>query len=203
MHYYLAERGVDHVFVVCKQSNFTNVSFLYKDHDNITPIPIPCANEKLEVSNLRKSLDIPLVTTHIPFGRCETDRYWDLAFYETLGLDYSIKHQYAALPTVDCSSIIMEHIGPKQDYAFVYDDSSRGYSFEPRTNMRVVKNISTLNIFEMQPIIANAAELHVMSGGLMCVMELMGVPLSGQNCFYYPIRGDLNFYNKEKFRRIN
>jgi hypothetical protein len=197
--HYLRKTNGGKVYLPTKVKNVRNIEFLYKDFNDIKIIPVE--NPPKEVPRLVESMGLELVRTTIPWGRHQTDKNWDLAFYEQLGLDYSIKHEYAVLPEVD-ELKVMKYI-PSHEYAFVYDDEERGFTYEPKTDLPIVKNIPELNMFEMVPIIRNATEIHTMIGGLMCVMELMNVPLGHQKAFLYPIRDDLNFNNKNKFEVIN
>ena len=201
--HYLRKTYGKKIYVPTKTRNLNNISFLYKDFDDIEVVGIAGNDEQVEIQSIIDSYDLELVKTVIPWGNHYIDKYWDESFYKTLGLDYSIKHEYSELPQVDEQKIMEEHVPHEGQYAFVFDDVERGFVFEPKTELEVVRNIPALNMFEMCPIIANATEVHTMIGGLVCVMELMGTPHKNQRGFLYPIRDDLNFNNKEEFEVIN
>lgn len=200
--HYLRRTYSRKIYVPTKKQNIPNISFLYQDFDDIEVVEIEGKNEEREITSIIKSKDLELVKTFVPWGNHYTDKYWDESFYKILGLDYSIKHEYAKLPMVDEQEIMDKHVSVEGEYAFVYDDPDRNFTFTPKTNLPIVKNINELNMFEMAPIMKNAAEIHTMIGGLICVMELLQLPLEGQKGFLYRIRDDLNFYNKEKFEVI-
>jgi hypothetical protein len=199
--HYIRNKLKKRVYVLSKACNIRNISFLYKDYKDIIVVEIPGINEDEETDKILKDLDLNLIRTEIPWGRHISDIYWDKAFYDTLNLDYDIKYKYWSSPKVK-SDYITDKYCPKEDYAFVYDDEKRGFRFNFSTNLPVVKNISELNMFEMEPIIRRAKEIHIMNGGLMCLIEMLDIPSSHQKAFFYPIRDNLNFRNREKFEVI-
>jgi hypothetical protein len=42
-----------------------------------------------------------------------------------------------------------------------------------------------------------------MNGGLLCLIEMLDIPKENQKAFFYPIRDNLNFRNKEKYKIIS
>ncbi len=195
------------VYVLAKTKNLANIEFMYKDFDDIEVVEIPGNDEDLETQlwlNSREDLDkIIYINSYIPWPNHMTDRYWDESFYKTVGLEYEVKLLYSTLPKIDEQAIMDKHVDVEGDYAFVYDDPERGFTFTPKTDLPIIKNKTDLNIFEMAPIIKNAKEVHTMLGGLVCLMELLKTPHGGQKGFLYPIRDDLNIYNKEKFEVVH
>jgi hypothetical protein len=190
------------IHVLTKTRNVQNISFLYKDYEDIEVVEIPGINEDQESNQISKDLNLNVIRTLIPHGRHLSDIYWDKAFYDLLNLDYNIKYTHWSSPKLNERHIIEKYC-PKEDFAFVFDDERRGFTFQASTNLQVVKNIPDLNIFEMEPIIKRAKELHIMNGGLLCLIEMLDIPKENQKAFFYPIRDNLNFRNKEKYKIIS
>ena len=56
----------------------------------------------------------------------------------------------------------------------------------------------------MIPILRKATEIHVMGSSLLCLAEVLNVPLSHQKAFFYSFRDThsdgINIRNKEKWK---
>ena len=91
-----------------------------------------------------------------------------------------------------------------QDFAFVHNDPDRGFNFKADTSLPQIPNQPDLNIFEMSCILKKATELHMMGSSLICIAEVLKLPLSHQKAFFYDIRssadGTINISNKENWK---
>ena len=207
--HYLAEKYKKNIYVVCKEHNFKNLSFLYKDFDFIHPVSInkSLSAEVEAVHKLAEDNNLELVRTVISVYN---DVPWDADFYRQLGIDYNVKFNYARLPIIEneeeiISNVLKKHgISEDQDFAFVHDDPQRGFSFNYNTYLPEVCNQPDLNVFEMSCILKKATELHMMGSSLICIAEVLKLPLSHQRAFFYDIRsgadGTINISNKENWK---
>ena len=202
--HYLAETFGNKVGVVCKESFYRNINFLYKDFPNIEVFPISNnpSQEILQTNRLADEKNYHLVRTKITDAH---DEFWDKTHYSNLGLDYQIKFDYCRLPIIENEDEILATVTNKEeDFAFVHDDQEVGLSFEYETNLPVVKNQKHLNVFEMIPILRKATEIHVMGSSLLCLAEVLNVPLSHQKACFYSFRDThsdgINIRNKEKWK---
>tara|TARA_R110002051_G_scaffold325548_3_gene428800 strand:+ start:288 stop:995 length:708 start_codon:yes stop_codon:yes gene_type:complete len=205
--HYLADTYKRKIGVVCKECCLRNVEFLYKDFPNIQVFPVSSnpSEEISQVDNLAKEKNYHLVRTTITDPH---DEYWDKTHYSNLGLDYQIKFDYCKLPTIPNSEEILSRVGDitgdSEKFAFVHDDEDLGLTFEYNTSLPVVKNQKDLNLFEMIPILEKASEIHVMGSSLLCLAEVLNVPLGHQKAFFYSFRDThsvgINIWNKDKWK---
>jgi len=188
--HYLHETHKVPIHVATKEKNLTNISFLYKDYPDINPIKISNNpnSEKTEVENLSISLNLNLVRTSITDPLAS---HWDETHYTNLGLSYDIKFDFCKLPTIpNKMEILTDHTPFPQPYAFSHINKDGP---EPRTVLPIVHNAESLNVFELIPILKNATELHLMGSSVICLAELMNVPLVSQKCFHYTFRSVKDF----------
>ena len=200
--HWLLEKHGPKIFVTSKERNYENVAFMYKDHPDIIPVKIPSdpAVEGAEVDKVATLMGLTRVNTWISGNGIYADNNWEYEFYAHRGLSYDVKYDYCKLPIVDEEKILREcPINTDKDYAFMYDDPERGFTYPFHTELPVIKNQTNLNIFEMMPIMAKAKELHMMAGGLICVADLMGLPLPHQTAYFYPFRGNFRWRGKDKW----
>jgi len=201
--HYLAMKNTCNVFVATKSKNLKNIVFLYKDFPNIIPIEVPDdpALEKKSVDRLAKNKNLELIRTHI---NDVTKGYWDEDHYSHLGLDYQIKFDYCRLPEIpNADEIVQKATLGHEKFAFLHDDPSRNLIFSPRSDLFVVKNMIHLNVFELCPILKKANELHLMGSSILCLAELLNVPLSNQKAFFYRFRGPIKIRNHSKWNIID
>jgi len=199
--HWLAKTYKRKVFVACKQKNYANIDFLYKDFEDIIPLTIPTnpIDEHAEVQRRTEDRNLDLIKTCIPFDDMDRTNYWDQGFYDILHLDYPIKYTYCSLPSVNEEEIISEHLKGLGDYAFVHDDPMRDLTYAYETELPIIKNQLELNIFEMGVIMRRAKELHMMASSLICLADLMRLPLKNQKAYLYTFRGNVNFRGAEKW----
>lgn len=136
-------------------------------------------------------------------------KYWDQSFYEKIGIDYEVKYKFNLiernLESEDsaCKKITGLSLNDNDNiFSFVHDDPDRGISLLPKTDLKIIKNNKDIDIIDMLGIMEKAKELHMMGSSLLCLAELMGLPNNNQKAFYYSVRNNLNFKNKEKWTII-
>jgi len=206
--HYLAERYKKNIFVASKEKNYKSLSFLYKDFPNISIIPVTNDphEEQREIIKIAEKHNLYLIRTFI---RSMKDP-WDVDFYNILDIDYNIKFDYCRLPSISNKKEIISKVLKKnkikegEDFAFVHQDKSRGFTFEYKTDLPVVFNELDLNVFEMSCILTRAAELHMMGSSLICIAELLKLPTNKQKAFFYNIRSNdgetININNKKNWK---
>jgi len=141
------------------------------------------------------------------------DRYWysdsqpwDASFYENAGVPYSAKSSHFHIQRdenreKEAREILQIVEGER--YAFVHDDPQRGLVFTPETDTRVVKNAKGVDIADMACVLERASELHLMGSSLLCLADLLELPHTGQDLYYYTFRGDLNIRGRERWKTVS
>lgn len=134
---------------------------------------------------------------------------WDFSFYDALGISYNVKYEFLSLDrNLDNEEKVCNKLtnlslkDPLNKFAFIHDDPERGFEFNAKTNLKIVKNNKDHKIIDMIGFLQKADELHMMGSSIMCFAEIIGLPLSHQTAYYYTFRNDLNFFNKEKWKII-
>lgn len=205
--HYLRKKYNKDIHVACKEKNFKNVDFLYKDFQDVIPFTVTNEGswslENKQSESYAQKNNLFFLKTHINSMK---NKFWDQDFYDALGIDYEVKTKYCELPVISNYEEILFKYTNSKEFAFVHDDHSRGFKIDPSTKLTVVKNVESLNIFEMTPILKEAKELHMMPSSLICLCELLNLPKSPQKAFYYgkikPYSGDLIWRNSDKWIKI-
>ena len=188
--HYLRDQYKIPIHVATKEKNLKNISFLYKDYNDVHPIGVSNnpSSERMEVEDLSLSLNLNLVRTSINNPLAD---HWDETHYTNLGLDYDIKFDFCKLPTIPNEmEILRAHTPFPQPYAFSHINNDGP---KPTTALPIIHNVESLNAFELMPILKNATELHLMGSSVICLAELMNVPLAPQKCFHYTFRSEKDF----------
>tara|TARA_R100000008_G_C3574965_1_gene164622 strand:- start:1046 stop:1717 length:672 start_codon:yes stop_codon:yes gene_type:complete len=201
--HYLSEKYQCKIFVATKLQNLSNINFLYKDWSNIIPIGIDNSpiieNQQIDKIALDKNLELIRTTITTP-----NQGYWDESHYSNLGLDYRIKFDYCRLPDIHGEEeIVRDAACGHEKFAFVHDDPSRDLHFTCHTDLFVVRNPLHLNVFQLSPILKKAEELHLMGSSILCLAELLNIPLSHQSAFFYRFRGAIKIRNFSKWNIID
>jgi len=205
--HYLRKKYNKDIHVACKEKYFKNIDFLYKDFQDVIPFTVTNEGswglESSQSESYAQKNNLFLLKTYISSMK---NKFWDQDFYDVLGIDYEVKIKHFELPIIsNHEEILFKHTNSKE-FAFVHDDHSRGLKINPITKLPVVKNIESLNVFEMIPILKEAKELHMMPSSLICLCELLDLPKYSQKAFYYsktrPDGEDIIWRNKEKWIKI-
>ena len=201
--HYLGEKYQCKIFIATKSRNLSNINFLYKDWPNIIPIGIDDSpiteNQQIDKIAIDKNLELVRTTITTP-----NQGYWDESHYSNLGIDYQIKFDYCRLPHIDNEDkIVLDASCGNEKFAFVHDDPARGLTFTSKTDLFIAKNPLHLNVFELSPILKKAEELHLMGSSILCLAELLNIPLSHQSAFFYRFRGFFKIRNFDKWNIID
>jgi hypothetical protein len=149
--------------------------------------------------------DVSLVRSGFDRYWYDDSQPWDTSFYENAGVPYEAKstHFYVQRnekKEKEAKNLLQIIDGEK--YAFVHDDPQRGLEFTPKTNIKVVKNNKAIDIADMSLILEKASEIHVMGSSFLCLADLMELPKTQQELFYYTFRGNLNVRGREKWKIV-
>jgi hypothetical protein len=197
------------IFLATRSDIHNNVNILYSDTEQIIPTNISFYPKLGEMYNLSdrnspwiRSAEMfadmnDLRIINIGFYNHRGMELWDKSFYDSTGIDYGVKYRYFKLP----EQVIQEAYAKyeqtfhkhSQDnkYMFIHDDPKRGYNIlDPQTELTIVRNTKLLeekySIFDMIPVMRNASELHMIGSSLICLCDLLSLPLSQeQKCYYY------------------
>ena len=188
-------------YVFAKQTNFDRVVRMFDDDSRISVLPIPSdKNEVLFVNQIIASYGIS------DFVRCgfgfldnlcsiNTGMNYDEAMYACCGIPFHDRwDKFSLRRDVSSETAVLNRLNPNnEEYVFVHDDPSRGFSFDPlgTGKMKVIRNDPTVGLFDMIGVLANAKEIHCMESSFRALIdhiEDIQCPLY----LYRKVREDLN-----------
>ncbi len=213
------------IFLATRSDIHNNVEALYSDTEQIIPTNIsfyPKLGEMYSLSDRSspwiRSAEVyadmnDLRLINVGFYNHRGMDLWDKSFYDSMGLDYDIRYQYFKVPEQVIQQAeeryhkTFHKYSKNSGYIFIHDDPNRGYNIrDPQTNLAIVRNSKLFeeqySIFDMIPVIKNASELHMMGSSLICLCDLLSVPLdNAQKCYYYAsFRGFSGWPGVEKWK---
>ena len=115
------------------------------------------------------------------------------AFYHLAKIPYSYKYKgFHIERSILEEERIFKKLNPNNEkYIFIHDDSDRGFTIKVDTQLKIIKNDTTENLFHMIKILENAEEIHCMSSSILCLIDSMIEKANFKNLFLH--------YNVRKF----
>lgn len=200
----------DRVFVFSKNCHKAATDWMYRDEPGIHVIGIDERGDEVAqvnsmVSNM-KNIDFLRIGHEFyePTAKLNMDTtdHWtcDIIFYKQLGMPYEWRYTKCYWERdLDEEDRVYRKLAPKNsDYVFVHDDPSRGFVITEEqvgTNLPIVRNDISENIFLFGKLLENAKEVHLMESSIRCMIESLDT--GGVNLVFYSFRGG-PFYNEEK-----
>ena len=200
----------ERIFIFSKNCHKASTDWMYRDEPRILIIGI---NEKKD--EVKQVTAIVSSMTDIDFLRIGHEFYdptaklnmdatdhWtcDMIFYKQLGMPYEWRYTKCCWERdLDEEDRVYRKLAPKNsEYVFVHDDPSRGFVITKEqvgTNLPIVRNDISENIFHFGKLLENAKEVHLMESSIRCMIESLDT--DGVKLVFYSFRGGPS-YNKEK-----
>lgn len=189
------------VYVFAKQINSDRVSRMFDDDPRIHVLIIPSIqNEVVFVNNI--------IAQHAicDFIRCgfgfidnlcgmNLKMNYDEAMYACCGIPFQNRwKKFNLRRDTNRETDVLNELNPNnEEFIFVHDDPSRGFSFEPSNvgTRKVIRNDPTIGLFDMIGVLKNAKEIHCMESSFRALIdhiEDIQCPLY----FYKKVREDTN-----------
>jgi len=176
-------------YLVCKRRYKKMVDFMFRDLKLLKIIPVSnfSQNESRDVLKIIKKNNISKFNK-IGFdffvknkNLINNEMTIDMLFYKQVGLPYKnrFKLSYWKRDLLSENKLFKKNV--KKKYAFVHDDSSRGFKIEDKNinkNLQIIRNDPKMNIFDYGKIIENASEIHVMESSTRCMLESLNTSRS-------------------------
>ena len=189
-------KNYDRGFLFCKPSNFRNVSYMYRDLQNLRII-------KMDDSQVRSFMAINpdhnyIIAGHAPFWKIlnSPGNKKDIQeiFYELAGVPFENKwSEFYIQRDLDREKEVFKKLGLREwdKYAFVHDDPSRRISKEI-PQMKIVRPENRdFSPFDFLYTIENAQEIHCINSSFYCLIEHIGIDKDQMYIHEY-VRNDLN-----------
>jgi len=198
------------IFVFSKNCHKAATDWMYRDEPRVQVIGIDeRGNEVAQVNSIASSMrNIEFVRIGHEFyeptsklNMDATDRWTcDMIFYKQLSMPYEWRYTKCYWERdLDEENRVYRKLAPKNsDYVFVHDDPSRGFVItegQVGTNLPIVRNDISENIFHFGKLLENAKEVHLMESSIRCMIESLDT--RSVKLVFYSFRGG-PFYNEEK-----
>lgn len=171
------------IHVFCKSRNLEMTAWMYRDQPRIVLESIETG--KKEGAEVRRILAKYRSTNCLTVGhralrtleREFPKTFFDELFYMHAAIPYSVRysHCYWQRDAVE-EERVFRKLAPTEPYAFVHDDSSRGYGIDSsKIPYPVVRNDVTESIFFLGKLLENSAEVHCMESSIRCMLESLAM----------------------------
>lgn len=161
------------VYLFCHKKNQQTLTHLYEG-TCIQLIGVPDGVPEVDFANAQ-SVGMGKRLIRIGFNqyRESADMPCDQAFYLLAGVPYEAKYtRFSMKRNQEEESRVYSKLNPtNEDYIFVHDDPSRGFTISVNTDMKVLKNDMSESVFHFGKILENAKEFHCMESSFRCFSE--------------------------------
>jgi len=192
VRYILKNSEYDKIGLFAKHYDLVN--YMYRDDDNIEVIKIDGTNERNSVDELYKNLAIQedscLRIGH-EYYRGDVDKNCWEVFYEQVNVPHDARHEYFYFERdLKEEERVFNKMNPENvPFIFIHDDPVRGHVIDRsrflNSNLKVIENDSSENIFHFMKIIEEAEEVHTAES---CFKTLIEFYSKTDNIFYHDIR---------------
>lgn len=190
------------ITLLCKQHNFKNVSFMYRDNTNISIIAVRDdqeANEFCKKQQETKVLRIGFAVGGKRYYNC----LWDENFYRNARIDFNYSwSKFFLKPDLEsCEKTYQLFNSNDEPYIFVHNiDSTQtdriNYSII-NPNKKIILSDPNIDFFDYYTIIQRASEIHCIDSAFKHLVDR--IPTNGSLYYHklkYPKQYD--FYNAKK-----
>jgi hypothetical protein len=185
-HYY---KLYDRIYLFCKSHNFSAVSYMYRDLNNLKII-------KMSDYEIRQFMQINPTNNYLVIGheeyrkavRLNSRIIWDVFFYEQVKLNIDNKYtDFYINRDIEKEKNVYYNILKLKDnekYIFIHDaDDRKIYKNIPK-DIKIIKPINKdINLFHFLYTIENAQEIHVVNSSFFNLIECM--QLKHDKLFYH------------------
>jgi hypothetical protein len=171
MHY-LEQYG--EVTIFSKKHNYENVSYMFRDVENLHIIPVENDDEVKNFIEEKKIEAEVIKVGHEKLRWGVPGETFDQQFYETSGVPFSVRFEKFHF-TRDLEAeekVYLEKNPNNEPYIFIHDDPERGFTIDKiRQDLKIIRNDNSINLFHLLKLIENAEEVHFMESSLKCIIN--------------------------------
>jgi len=192
------------IFLFCKIINYYSVTFMYKDLNKLSVIPIP--NDKYVekyITNIKEAHDL----IKIGFEKRNLHhKYFDEDFYKIAGFDFNLRwEKFFVSRDHNSERKLFEELGiKKNDYVFIHEDKTRNYlidkSFVKNKDLRIINPFFTDNIFDWCTVLENAKEIHCIDSSFKLLADSLKLKTKELFLHYSYINKDNNYISSSKYK---
>jgi len=178
------------VSVFCKYHNTINVSYMFRDNEDIQVIGVNDDEDVINYIQKNKISNELIVVGFNKLSLVEHKRF-DEGFYKSVDLPFSYRFEkFYVERDLDLENKILDELNPKKEkYIFVHGvDLSR-----VRKDFKIIQNPIQYNIFNLISLIENSEEVHLMESSLKNLVN--SYKMEKPNFFYHQYSRNYPEYN--------
>lgn len=163
----------DNVVIFCKTNYYDNVSYMYRDLNNLEIFNFSDDVEVVQFINGNFNVKNNLIKPGFEnLDSCLDRMTFDEAFYHLAGLDFQIRFdEFYFERDLEREDEVCKTLNPDDEkYIFVLDDPNRGYNInmsKVTDEYKVIRNDYQFEIFDYIKLLENAEEIHMMQTGFL------------------------------------
>lgn len=188
----------DKTYLFCKPHNFPNVSFMYRDLQNLKII----AMDDLGVQSFMtiNPDNNYVIAGHAPFWKIYNSGHntlqLDEIFYQLAGVPLENKwKEFFIQRDLKKEKMIFKSLGLKEGekYIFVHDDNDRKISKNLPSSKIIRPSNREFSLFDFLYTIEKAEEIHCINSSFFCLIDCIGIKKENMYLHEY-VRKDINKY---------
>ena len=201
IRYLLKMSEYNKIGLFAKSNYFNMVDFMYRDDPNINIIEVDVHDEYGGVDNyLKDNLSsnsdfLRVGHGHVLQPHLQKPNLIECCaelFYNQVGIPFIHRYESFYLERdLREEKRVFDKLNPKNEpFVFIHDDVSRGFKINRshlvNSNLKIIENDPTENIFYFIKIIEEAKEIHAMESAFRLLIEIYD---KSNNIFYHDFRG--------------
>ncbi len=169
----------DEVSLFCKHHNLESVSFMYRDKDNITVIPVNDDSEVIEYIRQRNLYNDTIQVGFDNMYRTKSNNF-DESFYSQFDIDFENRwSKFDLQRDLTREEKLFNELELKDTpYIFLHDDERFSIDLEKvNKELKIVRPLRNLtdNIFDYLKIIENAQEVHTIESSFLFIIDSLNL----------------------------
>ena len=163
----------DNIVIFCKTNYYDNVSYMYRDLNNLEIFNFSDDVEVVQFINGNFNVKNNLIKPGFEnLDSCLDRMTFDEAFYHLAGLDFQIRFdEFYFERDIEKEDEVCKTLNPDgEKYIFVLDDPKRGYHIDMSKvtdEYKVIRNDYKFKMFDYIKLLENAEEIHMMQTGFL------------------------------------
>jgi hypothetical protein len=192
---YIAEHTEHEKVAVFSKSNyFSMIDYMYRDTDSIEVVEISKDDEYEDVKRIADGNRLLVVGHQFYPGKqaelSQDKNCWEF-FYEQVQIPHKVRYDYFYVERdLEEEQRVFNKLNPDNEpYIFIHEDAARGFLLDRDhfidSDLKVIENDVTENIFHFTKILEEAQEIHCMESSFKTLIDFY---CEQDNIFYHDIR---------------
>lgn len=178
VRYVLAQSSCSRLYIPTKEHNLFTVQQMYSDDRRILCLPVKSDLDVPSLPELKPNPATSAVLYQVGFSKCRED--WDVSFYDSIGLDFSIRWNWFKINrNLESENTLKKSLGlnKQEPYCVVHDNGSIGdFPIRVNSDLRVVKvEKKSSSLLDWCSVIEGAEEVHCVDSSVVHLAQMLNV----------------------------